>query len=114
MFEVKAPVRSSCAATACVLAALQLCASFYLGWFLVFALSAALGLSFVLSETRHQVRQVIVAHRKGILVGLGLSAMLVFPMANRYYQVALETGYRPLRAVLNTSPQAWIYLGPNS
>ena len=114
MFEVKAPVRYPYAASACVLATLQLYASFYLGWFLAFGFSAALGLSLVLSDTRQQVRRVIVAHRSGILVGLGLSAMLVFPMATRYYQVAVETGYRPLRAVFHPSPQAWIYLGPHS
>ena len=114
MFDVKAAARYPYAAAAWVLATLQLYASFYLGWFLVFGLSAALGVSLVLSETRHQVRHVIVAHRKGLLVGLGVSAMLVFPMASRYYQVALETGYWRLRAVFHPPPQAWIYLGPDS
>ncbi|MGQ0508498.1 MAG: NBR1-Ig-like domain-containing protein [Myxococcaceae bacterium] len=97
-----------------VFVSLQLYASFYLGWFLLFTL-LLLGLVGLALAWQH----ILVALRRYWAVTLG-SALIVgaatAPMVLRYLHAGKEQGMRPFAEVLSMLPPplAWFDLGPES
>lgn len=105
----------------------QLYAGFYLGWFLVFALTlfvlSALLFSeirkdFVLKLTTALLRNKQVALQNGVwfFSALFIAYVLLYPMANHYLMAAKLTGFRDYAAAWWMIPavQSWFYQGPDS
>ncbi len=115
MLDEKISSRYFYGVAASVLAALQLYACFYLAWFLVLGCLTLLAFSLPFAESRTRLRRMILQHRPGVFVGIGICSMLIFPVVDRSYKVIVEAGgYYPLKATFQPAWQAWIYLGPNS
>ena len=91
----------------------QLYAGVYLGWFLCFALMAAIGWGLVFREYRHKLRRLVLLHWPTLAMGSLVSLVALAPMVVHYRQAALSVGVRNFAEVSTMLPrmQSWVYLG---
>lgn len=94
-------------------AALQLWASFYLGWFLGFALTVALAWAVASRALRAALWALVKAHPFTLLLAGAASALIVVPLATHYLASAQEVGLRTFDEALSMipAPRAWVHQG---
>ena len=92
--EVLPQRQKALALLAAVLLALQLWASFYLGWFTVLALLVGV-IALITNKLRRQELAAFIRQRWGIIVtATGVCALLVAPLAFQYLKIARQSGVR--------------------
>jgi hypothetical protein len=94
----------------------QLYASFYLGWFLIFALGLATFWAVGSAVLRRSMRVLLARHALALGGALVCGGVLLAPLLTHYLRAAGEVGPRGLYEVGLSVPdlRAWIYLGPDS
>lgn len=94
----------------------QFYAAFYLGWFLVFGLLVGLAVALALPSTRPEVGRRLARLWPAAVVGGGLAAAALLPLALRYLSVADDVGGRSYWAAVPglARPWSWIHLGESS
>ncbi len=99
-----------------VSASLQLYASFYLGWFLVFCTLLVTVVVLALRGPRQQLFDTLVRFAGAIALIGGVVAAVTAPMVLRYMGASREVGMRPFEEVLSMLPplHAWFDLGPEN
>ncbi|MGV3721045.1 MAG: hypothetical protein ACO1SX_09055, partial [Actinomycetota bacterium] len=91
----------------------QLWSGYYLGWFLAVGIGIGVLWGVALPAYRSTVLSVIRGHAPVILLGMGLSAYLLLPMASHYLQAAGTVPKRKYIDAYNTMPSwnLWCYMG---
>ncbi len=91
----------------------QFYSGFYMGWFLLLALSIALGWGLALNGLRPSVGAVFAARWKPALAGAVLAALTLGPMVTNYRAAARAIGPRPFQEVASMVPklQSWFNAG---
>lgn len=97
-------------------ASAQFYASFYMGWFLVFATALAFVWGIVIADVRLAIVRLV---RRDWILMLAAGAVSAIPMwilLDHYLEVARATGYRNFNEVLLAVPKlvSWVYMGPHS
>lgn len=95
-------------------AAAEAWSSYYLWWFLAFALGIALAVGLLLKATRPRVLEVLRRDWAAIAVAAGLSLLLVAPLLRAWWSVAHAVGLRDARDVFLARGQSWVNIGPDS
>jgi hypothetical protein len=95
---------------------LQLYASFYLGWFLVFGLVVLGCCSVFAPGGRSELLKFLLVNRTAVASGLGISILALSWMGYHYITAGQDIGHRPWRIVAEGVPrlQSWLYMGPGN
>jgi hypothetical protein len=96
------------------MAALQLYAGFYLGWFLLFATAVTAVVALLVSRWREPLLAAARQRPQVAILALALTGLALAPMAIHYGRAATELGFRAWPEVESMIPRwiAWWNLGP--
>lgn len=98
------------------LVAMQVWASFYLGWFSVLSLCIAACVALFFRASRRPLVEMTRARFGPVVAGLAIAAILLWPMLSRYTSAAQSIGMRSFDEVRAMIPEFrnWIHLGAPS